>query len=100
MSEEKFATDVFGNDIYMSERDKVLVHKEALHKILMSVAPIHCEDESEYSWWVANVFVTDLSSLSDFGPTEEDLARIRSELGLSVDEHMPLHELASLMTKS
>jgi hypothetical protein len=99
MSDEKFATDVFGNDIYMPERDKVLAHQEALHKVLMAVAPIHCDDKKRYEWWVANVFVTDMSSISDFGPEEEDLARISSELGITVDECMPLYELAALISK-
>ena len=99
MSEEKFATDVFGNDIYMPDRDKVFVHQEALHKILMAVAPIHCDDPKRYEWWVANVFVTDESSISDFGPEEEDLARISADLGVMVDKRMLLHELAALISK-
>jgi len=93
-----FCKDVFGNEIYMPERTKVFEHKDALHKILLAIAPIHCGSSDRYEQWTEGVFLTDLSSISDFSPDGDDLTRISDELGIEIDERMPLHELAALLS--
>jgi hypothetical protein len=94
-----FAIDPFGNRIYMPRRYKTRRHPEQIRTILLAIAPTHCRHDQSVDWWADNVFLTNLSSLSDFCLEEKDLERVSTAAGFAVDERMPLWKVAERMAK-
>lgn len=93
MSEPKdyVGKDVFGNDVYMGEVDRIDAHPAERSKLLRLI---------ERTCGVSGIFATDESSLSDFCPESEELALISQELGFTVNECDLLCDIAAKMVKS
>ena len=96
MSDEKkfLATDPMGNKVFMGETEEVAKQSANIDKLLWMVAP--------FMGWpdLDDVFVSDGSSLSDFGLDDEELQQIQTKLGFPIKADEYLHEIAARMEKN
>ena len=88
---EPFAKDVFGNDVFLAETTQIEVNQENVKALLWMIAP--------FMGWknVDHVFVSDMSSLSDFGLDDGELQQIQNKLGFTIKASDYLFEIAAKM---
>lgn len=86
-----FANDVFGNKVFMAETDEIDKQRANVDKLLWLVAP--------FMGWadISHVFVSDMSSLGDFGLEDTELQQIQTTLGFPVKADDYLYEIAGKM---
>lgn len=73
--------DVFGNRIVLAEQDNVQTYKIEMGRVLAAVAFFMSDDPEK---WLKNVWVSDRSSIGDFGLEDEDVFRIAETLDVPV----------------
>ena len=84
--------DVFGNQVFMAETDKVDAKQEQINRLLQYVG--------KYMGWgndISKVWVSDMSHLGDFGLEDSELADLSNVLGFVVSSDDYLYSIAEKM---
>ena len=83
--------DVMGNRIVFADRAEVTMYAPEIERVLAAIAFFMSSDPVK---WMKNCWVSDMSSMSDFNLTEQDVTKISESLGVPIGEDDLLWKIA------
>lgn len=89
--------DPLGNEIHLPPLEGVISHAANIDRLLMAVAKFMWEGDA--GEWVDNCFVSDMSSLGDFGLENAEIEKLGKELGLELKQQDLLMDIAMRMER-
>lgn len=94
-NQEPIGKDPLGNTIRFAEADLIYVYPEQLDKVMLAIAHVMTTGDPEE--WLRYVFISDLSTLSDFTTEPEDMAAISREIDLLVSPRMYIADIVTAL---
>jgi hypothetical protein len=83
--------DVWGNRIQFADQNKVELYGIEIKRILSAVSFFMSDDPQG---WIGNCWVSDMTSMGDFGLDEEEVVEVGESLGSLVGKDEILWEIA------
>lgn len=83
--------DVFGNRIVFADQDQIALYGIEMQSVLAAIAVFMSDDPEK---WLKSVWVSDSSSMGDFGLEDAEVAVVGEVLGVPVGSNDDLWRIA------
>lgn len=99
MSDDKYiGKDVFGNQVFFAESDKTNAVSAHIDKLLLAVGEF-MGAPGDAAGWAAECWVSDMSTLGDFGLEDDEVRQIGEKVGVAINNEDYLYEIAERMAR-